>query len=159
MGLEMREVGAGGEVKEFDGGAFGATGIAISNGHVSGDRRKLTYVAKTGACSCTLKLRRVSRVARMVFTLLSMRMSQSLTSPERHPVTSSRWPPRCKWTFVIHWRCSFQTLTMAVAGFSRWSYTRTAPSPKPAMKTSPSTWSEVSEVMQEPERAGISYEM
>ena len=67
-------------------------------------------------------------------------------------------PPRCRWTLVTHCLCSFQTFTIAVAGFWRWSYTRMAPSPKPATNTSPSTWSEVREVMQDPDRAGISCE-
>lgn len=117
-----------------------------------------TYVANTGACSWTLSVRRWSVVACIVFTLRSIRMSHSLTSPLRQPLTSSRCPPRCRCTFVIHCLCSFQTFTMAVAGFWRWSYTRMAPSPKPATKTSPSTWSDVNEVMQDPDRAGMSYE-
>jgi hypothetical protein len=100
----------------------------------------------------------VSVVASIVFTLRSQRMSHSFTSPPRQPLTSSRCPPRCRWTLVIHCLCSFQTLTMAVAGFWRWSYTRIAPSPKPATKTSPSTWSEVNEVIQDPDRAGRSYQ-
>ena len=83
-------------------------------------------------------------------------MSHSLTSPERQADTSSRWPPRCRCTFVSHALCSFHTRTMAVCGFSRWSYTRSAPSPKPATNRWPSTWSDVSDVIGLPERALMS---
>lgn len=86
-----------------------------------------------------------------------MRRSQSRISPLRLPEMSSRKPPRCICTFVIHCLCSRQTLTIEVVGFSRWSKTRTAPSPNPATKILPATWSDVKDVMQEPERAGISY--
>jgi hypothetical protein len=56
--------------------------------------RESTYAAKTGACSWTLSVRKVSVVAWIVFTLLSMRMSHSLISPLLDPLTNSRWPPR-----------------------------------------------------------------
>lgn len=115
-----------------------------------------THVAKIGACSCTLKLLKISRVALIVLKGAVIRISHSLISPFRLPLTSSRRPPRCMWTLVIHCLCSFHTCTMALTGLSRWSYTRTAPSPKPATKTLPATWSNVKDVTHDPERAGIS---
>lgn len=78
-----------------------------------------TYVAKTGACSCTLRLLKVSLVALMVLKGAVIRISHSLISPLRLPLTSSRRPPRCMWTLVIHCLCSFQTCTMASTGLSR----------------------------------------
>ena len=122
----------------------------------SATQRMETHVANTGACSCTLKLLKVSLVALIVRKGALIRISQSLISPFRLPLTSSRRPPRCMWIFVIHCLCSFHTRTIAFIGFSRWSYTRTAPSPKPATNTLPATWSKVREVTHDPERAGIS---
>lgn len=122
-----------------------------------GERGKgMTYTENTGACSWTLNVRRVSLVAYVVEIGLSIRRSQSLISPFRLPDTSSLSPPRCICTLVIHCRCSRQALTIDVVGFRRWSKTRTAPSPNPATKMLPATWSDVNEVMHEPERAGIS---
>lgn len=115
-----------------------------------------THIAKTGACSWTLKVRRVSLVAGMVFIGSFILRSHSLISPFRLPEISSLTPPRCICTFVIHCLCSRQTLTIAVVGLWRWSNTRTAPSPNPAIKILPATWSEVKEVIQEPDRADIS---
>jgi len=78
-----------------------------------------TYVAKTGACSCTLRLLKVSLVALIVLRGAVIRMSHNLISPLRLPLTSSRRPPRCMWTLVIHCLCSFQTCTIALTGLSR----------------------------------------
>ena len=69
---------------------------------------------------------------------------------------SSRMPPRCIWVFVIYCFWLRQDLTVAMLGLRRWSKRRMASSPKPAAKMSPATQSEVRDVMQEPERAGMS---
>ena len=61
-----------------------------------------TYVAKTGACSWTLRVRSVFLVAVMVRISSFMRISQSLISPLRLPLINSLIPPRCICTFVIH---------------------------------------------------------
>ena len=115
-----------------------------------------TNVANTGACSCTLNVLIVSVVAAISLTGSSFRISHSFTSPFLDPLISSRHPPRCMCTLVIHCLCFRQHLTMASAGFWRVSKMRMAPSPYPAQKTLPATWSEVRDVMQEPERAGMS---
>jgi len=80
-----------------------------------------TYVAKTGACSCTLKLRKLSFVATTVLKLLPILISHNLTSPFLQPLTSSRCPPLCKCTLVTHCECSFHFWTWDLVGFSRWS--------------------------------------
>lgn len=113
-------------------------------------------MVNTGACSCTARVRKVSLVAWIMSIDVSIRKSQRRTSPFRLPEISSLTPPRCIWIFVIHCLCSRHTLTIAVVGFRRWSNTRTAPSPNPAMKIFPATWSDVKDVIQEPERADIS---
>ena len=63
---------------------------------------RLTYVAKTGACSWTLKVRSVFLVAVIVRISSFIRISQSLISPLRLPLINSLIPPRCMCTFVIH---------------------------------------------------------
>ena len=157
MGFGLGKGGGGGEVEvllKWKG--RGGCRARREKGYRNGKGGK-THVAKTGACSCTLNVLSVFPVATTSRKGASERISHSLTSPFLLPDTSSRRPPRCMCTFVIHCLCWRQTFTMAKAGLRRWSKTRTAPSPYPAQKTLPATWSEVSEVMQEPERAGMSW--
>lgn len=136
--FEGREVGA----VRVEGLDFVAVGTPNKSQLVvvrHGTEGESAYTLNTGACSCTLKVRSVSLVALMRDNGLSHRRSHSRTSPLRLPEMSSRIPPRWQWTFVIHCLCSRQTLTIEVVGFSRWSKTRTAPSPKPAMNMLPAT--------------------
>lgn len=125
VGLDAVQEGAV-DVEEIDVVTFGAAvwgvkGISVMVvWDLEGKRwGKGTYVANTGACSCTLNVRKVSFVARIVCSGLSFRISHSLTSPFLLPLISSLKPPLCICTFVIHCLCSRQTLTIASAGFSR----------------------------------------
>lgn len=115
------------------------------------------YVATIGACSWMLRLLIPFVCPRKLAAGAPIRMSHSLTSPVALPDTSSRIPPRCMWTLTTHESWSFHLMTMlSLGGFLR-SYTLMAPSPNPAMIKFPATCSDVKLVMQDPERAGMSY--
>ena len=115
---------------------FSMKGITLK---LTADDGEYTYVARTGACSCTLSVRIVPSIAGISLTGSSFLISHNFTSPFLLPETSSLKPPRCIRTLVIHCLCLRQHLTMAIWGFSRISKIRMAPSPYPAQKTFPAT--------------------
>jgi hypothetical protein len=57
--------------------------------------RSRTYTEKTGKCSCTLAVRKVSLVVWKACSGLSILISHSLTLPFLLALSNSLWPPRC----------------------------------------------------------------
>lgn len=91
------------DIEDIHGVAFRTTVCYDQCFGLSGHMRvREAYMANTGACSWTLNVLRVSFVALIVRSGVSLRISHSLISPLRLPLTSSLRPPLCMCTLVIH---------------------------------------------------------